>query len=338
MMRRKAPENVRVSLGSAVVLGLTQGFLDAKPTTVYLLTYRRGKCYANCKFCPQARGSKGRADMLSRVVWPLFRLREVLPRVEDAFKRGLIRRVCIQALNYPGVLDDILAIAREIRAKVEVPISVSCQPLGREEMRRLAEAGVERVSIALDAATKDIFDRVKGSLAGGPYRWKKHIKALGEAVKIFGRGFVTTHLIVGLGETEMNMIKIIQWCVDSGICPALFAFTPIPGTALEKRSQPPLNLYRRIQLARYLIVHRETRFKRMRFSEEGVIVDFGLNRKRLLEVVRSGEPFLTSGCPNCNRPYYNERPSGPIYNYPRPLLPEEIDEVERCIMESLDEQ
>jgi biotin synthase len=25
---------------------------------------------------------------------------------------------------------------------------------------------------------------------------------------------------------------------------------------------------------------------------------------------------MTSGCPNCNRPYYNETPSGPILNYP----------------------
>jgi len=36
---------------------------------------------------------------------------------------------------------------------------------------------------------------------------------------------------------------------------------------------------------------------------------------------------LTSGCPNCNRPYYNEKPSGPIYNYPRPLKKEEIAKV-----------
>ncbi|HDI74230.1 MAG TPA: hypothetical protein ENF57_04430 [Candidatus Korarchaeota archaeon] len=28
------------------------------------------------------------------------------------------------------------------------------------------------------------------------------------------------------------------------------------------------------------------------------------------------EAFLTSGCPSCNRPFYNERPRGPIYNFP----------------------
>ncbi|MFH7835983.1 MAG: radical SAM protein, partial [Candidatus Aenigmatarchaeota archaeon] len=62
--------NIRVSLGSAIVLGLIKGKIDVNPTTAYLLTYRNGKCIANCSFCPQAKSSKSRADMLSRIVWP----------------------------------------------------------------------------------------------------------------------------------------------------------------------------------------------------------------------------------------------------------------------------
>ncbi|MEM4243701.1 MAG: radical SAM protein, partial [Candidatus Bathyarchaeia archaeon] len=41
------------------------------------------------------------------------------------------------------------------------------------------------------------------------------------------------------------------------------------------------------------------------------------------------EPFLTSGCPACNRPFYNEKPSGPIYNYPRAVRSEEIKMIKR---------
>jgi biotin synthase-related radical SAM superfamily protein len=46
----------------------------------------------------------------------------------------------------------------------------------------------------------------------------------------------------------------------------------------------------------------------------------------LKEILSSGAAFQTSGCKDCNRPYYNERPSGPLYNYPRPLSQEEIAE------------
>ena len=326
------PERIRVSTGSAIVLGLLRGRLDAKPTTVYLLTYRNEKCSANCSFCPQARTSKGRADMLSRVTWPPFPTREVLSRIERITKTEDIKRVCIQAVNYLTVFDDILSLVGEIKSRAKVPISVSCQPLNRDEMKTLAEAGVDRISIALDAATEEIFDKIKGRLVSGPYLWEKQREALREAVKVFGEGSVTTHLIVGLGETEGEMVRMIQWCVDLGAYPGLFAFTPIPGTLLENSPQPSLSHYRRVQIAHYLITHGKTRCGNMIFDYfDDCLIEFGVSEEQLRKVIDTGEPFVTSGCPGCNRPYYNEKPSGPIYNYPRQPLPEEIAGIERQI-------
>jgi len=327
----RLPERIRVSTGSAIVLGLLRGRLDAKPTTVYMLTYRDGKCFANCCFCPQAKMSHSRADMLSRVTWPPFPTEQVLSGIERTAKTGAIKRVCIQALNYPTVFEDVLNLTEEVKSRVKVPLSISCQPLNREKMEKLAEAGVDRISIALDAATEEIFDKIKGRLAGGPYLWEKQRQALKEAVKIFGEGFVSTHLIVGLGETEREMVQTIQWCVDLGVYPGLFAFTPIPGTLLENSPQPSLSHYRRIQIAHYLITQGKTRYEKMIFNGDGCLVDFGVSEEELWQVIRSGKPFVTSGCPGCNRPYYNEKPGGPLYNYPRQPLPEEIAEIERQI-------
>jgi len=329
MNRGRLPEKIRVSTGSAIVLSLLRGRLDAKPTTIYLLTYRAEKCSANCGFCPQAKTSKSRADMLSRVTWPPFPTSKVLSGIEHVAKTGAIKRVCIQALNYPTVFNDILNFAREIRSRARVPISVSCQPLNREKMKKLAAAGVDRISIALDAATEEVFDRVKGKLAGGPYVWKKQRESLKEAVRIFGEGFVSTHLIVGLGETEKENVQTIQWCVDFGVYPGLFAFTPIPGTPLENNPQPSLSHYRRMQIAHYLITLRKTRCENMIFDGDGCLIDFGVSKEQLWQVVRTGAPFVTSGCPGCNRPYYNERPRGPLYNFPRQPLPEEIKKIEQ---------
>jgi len=323
------PEKIRVSVGSAMVLGLIQGRLDAPPTTVYLLTYHKGKCPANCGFCPQARTSTSRADMLSRVTWPTFPTDIVIPKIASAAQRKVMHRVCIQALNYPKVFNDLLALTKEILANTKVPVSVSCQPLNRKQMKKLAEAGVERVSVALDAATKELFDKVKGALTKSPYSWRKHRRTLEEAVQTFGRGLVSTHLIAGLGESERQMVETIQWCADQGVCPSLFAFTPIPGTALERLPQPPITSYRRVQLARHLIVQGKTRFENMKFDGHGKIVDVGVSRQLLQPVVESGIPFQTSGCPGCNRPYYNERPGGTIYNYPRQPLPEEMVEIKK---------
>lgn len=165
-------KRIRVSTGSTIVLGLLKGKLDAKPTTVYLLMCRNEKCSANCGFCPQARESRGRADMLSRVTWPTFPMKQVVDEIERAESDASIKRVCIQTLNYPEVFDDVLFLVKEIKSRTMLPISVSCKPLEPEMLKTWLDAGVNRVSIALDATTAKIFDKVKGQNIGGPYKWE----------------------------------------------------------------------------------------------------------------------------------------------------------------------
>jgi biotin synthase len=67
----------------------------------------------------------------------------------------------------------------------------------------------------------------------------------------------------------------------------------------------------------------------MQFDGEGKITSFGLTVKGLKAAIEGGEPFLTSGCKDCNRPFYNEKSSGPIYNYPRKLNQKEIQEIKQ---------
>ena len=291
------PEQIRVSLGTAIVLGLTEGRLDAKPTTAYLMTYKVGKCTANCSFCPQARGSKSSTEMLSRVTWPTFPTISVLTALETAAKEGKIKRICIQSLNYPNVFAHLEAVVKEIKKRSAIAVSVSCQPINRENIVGLANAGVNRLGIALDAATEAIFNRVKGKDAGGKYVWQDQFLLLNQALDVFGEGNVSTHVIVGLGETEKDAVKVVQRCADMGVLPALFAFTPVRGTALEKNSQPKVESYRRLQLARYLIVNGKTRVADMQFDVEGKITGYGLTNESL-----NGEIEWRLAFPNVRMP------------------------------------
>jgi biotin synthase-related radical SAM superfamily protein len=325
------PTKIRVSIGSAIILGLVKGRLDAPPTTIYLLTFHKGKCVANCGFCPQARTSTGRGDMLSRVTWPTFSTNIVVSKIASAWRNETIQRVCIQAINYPTVFEDLLALTTAIKSHANVAVSVSVQPLNKIQMRILIATGVDRVSIALDAVTEELFSKVKGSSTFDPYDWKKHQKTLKNAVQVFGEKSVSTHLIVGLGETERQFIKTVQWCVDLGVHPSLFAFTPISGTALERLPQPSIASYRRIQLAQYLIIHGKTRYENIKFNAQERITNFGVSRSLLEQLVEDGSPFQTSGCPSCNRPYYNEKPGGLIYNYPRALTEKELAEIKKTL-------
>jgi biotin synthase len=322
-------DKLRVSLGTAIVLGLIRSRLDAAPTTAYLMTHVPSRCSANCVFCPQARESTSDLNRLSRVVWPIYSTTEVIESLSKAVQENRIHRVCIQALNFPEFYQTLVNLVKEIRNSIKIPISLSCQPINLEQMFVLKELGVERIGIPLDAATEQIFNKVKGKGVGGPYSWNDTFELLTEAVKIFGKGKVSTHIIVGLGESEKDVAQLIQRLFDSNILPGLFSFTPIKGTALESRAQPSITVYRRIQLIRHLIIFHKTRVEQMSFSTDGTLLDYGLTKEELNTIIDSGDPFRTSGCPSCNRPFYNESPRGPFYNYPYKLTKEHIETVKR---------
>lgn len=250
-----------------------------------------------------------------------------------AKSRGLIRRVCVQAVNYRGVFDDILGLVSGVRSRSNLPISVSCQPIDRKGMARLGEVGVNRIGIALDAATEALFEAIKGRGVGSSYSWRGHMEALEEAVQVFGRGRVTTHLIVGLGETDQDLMGAIQSLVDMGVYPSLFAFTPVPGTSMEGRPRPPLPRYRRVQIAHHLITNNRLEFGELKFDKDGSLLIPSIPQDLLDGAIQNGNPFMTSGCPGCNRPFFNERAGGPLYNYPRTLNEEEVLEAKRLVLE-----
>jgi biotin synthase len=81
---------------------------------------------------------------------------------------------------------------------------------------------------------------------------------------------------------------------------------------------PEIGRYRALQLARYLITTGRTTVDAMRF-DDGRLAAIDVSPDVAARALATGIPFRTSGCPDCNRPLYNERPGGPMYNYAAPL-------------------
>ena len=315
---RVKPSVVNVSIGTAAVLGLANVPMAVAPTTAYLML--GGRCLMNCAFCAQARESQAGALSLSRVTWPEYDLDAVVERLAQAAARGDLRRACLQVTVSADAFSQTLDILQAVKAASAVPFDVAILPQNLDQVRQLVDAGADHIGFGLDAACERVFRQVKGG------HWT-HSLALIEETACTLPGRAAVHLIVGLGETEREMVERIQWAHDRGITVGLFAFTPVRGTHLADRPPPPLGVYRRMQAARWLIVPDEARVGAMAVDEEGCLVDLAA------PVPTTGEPFRTSGCPDCNRPFYNEQPSGPLYNYPRPLS---ADEAARAIQEMED--
>jgi biotin synthase len=309
---------IRLSLGTAIVLDLKEGSLPAPPSTAYLLV--GDHCLNNCAFCTQARDARSSGDFLSRVSWPSYYIHEVLEALKR--KQAEFGRICIQCLNDPEILSKLTDLVKMMIEVVDLPVSVSVGPMDRKRMIALKYAGVERIGIALDAGSVEVFENVKGSSVGNPYTYKGIWEALETAVEVFGKGKVSTHLIVGLGETDSDVCETILKAGTLGVTTSLFAFTPMKGISF-KGCSPPLGRYRALQLLRFLIT--ETgEAEGFQFDENGKIT--AIDEHHLLSMSGIKDSFKTRGCPDCNRPYYNERPRGPIYNHPGDIDEREIQQ------------
>ncbi|UCE09323.1 MAG: radical SAM protein [Candidatus Thorarchaeota archaeon] len=316
----KTIEKVRLSIGTAIQLGLERGNLIPDFTSAFLMTYCETGCRANCAFCPQARESTSALNKLSRISWPVYDFQNSMSSFNDSVK---FQRICIQCLNYQGVADDTVYILTELRKHYDGPISVCIHPLQSTDLRRLRDSGATNIGIAIDAATPAIFNQIKGEERDSDYRWETHRQALSDAVEVFGDGNVTTHLIVGLGETEREASEFLIEMFQQGICVGLFAFTSVRGTSLEGESSPDLGSYRRLQILRHLLSQGVSSHELVEYNETGEL-SFSMEPEKLEQSLATGQAFRVSGCSGCNRPYYNERPGGTSYNFPRTLSENEV--------------
>lgn len=327
---QESPQFVQTSLAGALCLGLEKGRFMPKSKCKclnLLLTYGSG-CRASCSYCGL---SKNRQEEPSktfiRVKWPIYSLQKIIERVRT--EKHPFKRVCVSMITHERAVEDTCKIISQVRKHSQLPVSVLIAPTvmkGKQDLARFKAAGADRVGVAIDAATEELFVQHRGAGVGGPHRWDYFWNTLVDAVEIFGLFQVGVHLIVGLGETEAELVNTISEAYKMGALTHLFSFYPESGSLMQNCLPPDLGQYRRVQMARYLINEGLADLNDFHFSSEGKIADFG---KDIMPYIYKGEAFMTSGCPGedgqvaCNRPFGNERASEPMRNYP--FLPEEED-------------
>lgn len=340
----RSPEYVQMSTAAAITLGLLPGRIyrtDCTHCLNLLLTYPEG-CRANCAYCGLARHREEERDYVDRnfirVDWPALRHEEVIEHIRSGGDRGRFQRMCISMISHPDSNRDTLTLLKSwVEALPHIPVSILSNPttMERDDLLRLKDAGAEIFTVALDAATPEIFERTRGKAVESPHRWEKYWQTIEWAAEIFGPERFGAHLICGMGETEREFLAVVQKIRDMGGHSHLFAFFPERGSLMEEWSPCDKAQWRRVQLARYLIDYAGGDFCRMAFDESGRLVDFGVSQSRLKEIIGSGTPFRTSGCPGrddaevsaCNRPYGDSNPTD-ILSFPFKLSPEDIEIVQ----------
>ncbi len=321
-----SPDWVRISYASALALRFTSGRFSREfpfGGINLLLNYDQG-CLSDCGYCGLARTRPGDYEDKSfiRVEWPLVETDELVRRMVRHEHK--LTRLCISMVTHGSAYRDTLDISRRITSNVAAPLSVLVAPptLTEERLRALHGVGVQMIGIGLDAVTEDLFRSIRTDVPHGGLKWEQYWEIVDHARNIFGAWMVNCHTLVGLGETDHDLMTMFERLLDRQIYSYLFCFNPEPDSRMGDQPKTPVERWRRLQLAKFLLEEEGYRADAFRYDDSGALAAIHVPRADVERTVDAGWAFMTNGCPSsggepgCTRPMGSWRPSESPRDFP----------------------
>ena len=176
-------------------------------------------CSMGCKFCPLSLIKGPRGDTL-----------ELMLEHIDKFGTENLDCVGITSAIPPHLQADevtleMAQVVRALREKVgpDLPIGVSPKQPSREVLLALRDAGVDEVRLNLEtynpALARRLMPRKEPSTT---------LHSIKEACEVFGRGKVSSNIILGIGESDEHVIIAIRKLAEYGAIATLYPYDPVP--------------------------------------------------------------------------------------------------------------
>ncbi|WP_214041160.1 radical SAM protein [Methanoculleus sp.] len=186
------------------------------PRQAYLTV--SGTCIFCCRYCPVP-GLPGRRKEVAEIARMVG---SVAGRI-DAI--AITSGVSSSIEEEEAYVLDVVAALRSFG----LPIGVSIYPCP-ETPARLHALGVAEVKFNIETATPELFRRMCPDLA-----WNAVWEALSSSVALFGRDRVYSNVIVGLGETDEDLERVMEDLAAIGVIPVLRPLTPAASLAGRPR-------------------------------------------------------------------------------------------------------
>ncbi len=119
--------------------------------------------------------------------------------------------------SYSELINKICNIVKKLRQKFsDIPIGVETCISKQNELLMLKKAGVDEIKINIQSPDKDLFNKICPD-----FEYDNIFNNLKKAVKLFGKGKVTSNIIYGLGESDESVKKTIEKLAIIGVVPTL---------------------------------------------------------------------------------------------------------------------
>jgi biotin synthase-related radical SAM superfamily protein len=169
-------------------------------------------CIYDCKFCASRK-------LDQRITKDLSPERVVQMAIEASKREGFKSVAFTSAVveSPEKTVERMLFVVREVRkALPDVPVGVEPYLSKLSDVDDLKGAGADEIKLNIETFDRERFAKVCGKL-----HYDFVLEALDHAVEVFGKGKVTTNLLVGLGESDGNLLDGVRYFAERGIVATL---------------------------------------------------------------------------------------------------------------------
>ena len=165
------------------------------------------ECIYSCKFCTSPR--------LDKRITKSLDADRIVEMAQAAYRRGGLKAVALTSavVSTPQeTVDRMVDVVRRVRAALpDVAIGVEPYVDRLEQIDALRDAGADEIKLNIETYDRDIFSKVCGEL---DLDWI--LEAISHAVRVFGRGKVTSNIIFGMGESDENVLEGVEALAKRG--------------------------------------------------------------------------------------------------------------------------
>lgn len=207
---------------------------DVLATTVLQNCIRYDNRKTACQFCAISQSLEAGRTIAKKTPEQLAEVAEAAVRLDGV-------EHMIMTTGTPNVTDRgaayLTACAQAIRNRVPLPIQAQCEPPDDFVwFERMQAAGVDSLGMHLEAADPLVRAKIMPGKARVPLAY--YYRAFEAAVKVFGRGQVSTYLLAGLGDSKETLLEMCDRLINLGVYPFVVPFVPIVGTPLAHQAPP----------------------------------------------------------------------------------------------------
>jgi radical SAM protein (TIGR04043 family) len=207
-----------------------------------------------CRFCAIGTSLKEGRTLARKTPAQLAEVAAAAVRLDDV--EQLVLTTGTPGSNDRGAAH-LAACAEAVKAATPaLPIQVQCEPPDDFAwFARLHAAGADALGMHLEAVEPAVRAAVMPGKAEVPIA--HYLDAFTAAVKVFGRGQVSTYLIAGLGDQPASLLDMAARLTAIGVYPFVVPFVPIAGTPMAQHPAPSSDTMRGlyIEVARLLRAH-----------------------------------------------------------------------------------